>query len=393
MVDAKKIAVMGPMEPPSGVDWSAWSGDFKSLLREECGCCVAHARSRSHGNKHMVTVAGPYHMLPYALDRAVEILGAACAPPPPQHALAVYTPPPSQLPPPEQVLLSPRAKVPAKAKPQRFLRPKAKRRAGRQPCIQRGETAPPSAEAPVLSDPYEVPGVPDGPATPRVAETPEPDRPALRETEEPAKPDARQVDPKVAGSHKRKHEPDCVSPIIRLHTAGYYVLGMARIWKYKNMRTLQRDAEYRVWKYNETAYSFHEVLICTSPPNDEVAKDARYPGHWGENSENMVGILGARTFRKNIERVKQVVEKAKREGQGEVNVLFLCRMGRHRSVSTSRLISYALQVNGFNHVKTEHLVCNNWPKRLCRDCPRCKSTCELKPSIIAGVNELRGIMR
>ena len=393
MVDAQKIMVLGPMKPPGEVDWSAWTRDLKSLLRAETGCCVAHARSRLHGNKHMVTVAGPYHRLPHALDRAVEIIGAACAPPPPQHALAVYTPPPSQLPPPEQVLLSPRAKVPAKAKPQRLLRPKAKRRAGRQPCIQRGETAPPSAEAPVLSDPYEVPGVPDGPATPRVAETPEPDRPALRETEEPAKPDARQVDPNVAGSLKRKHEPDCVSPIIRLYTAGYYVLGMARIWKYNNMRRLQRNAEYCVWKYNKTAYSFHEVLICTSPPNDEVAKDARYPGHWGENSENMVGMLGTRTLRKNIERVKQVVEKAKREGQGEVNVLFLCRMGRHRSVSTSRLVSYALQGNGYNHARTEHIVSEGWLDFLCRHCECCVNTCPLKDSIYQGVNQLRAAMQ
>ena len=127
-------------------------------------------------------------------------------------------------------------------------------------------------------------------------------------------------------------------------------------WEYKKMEDLHAEAARCASQYSNDNYHLHAVLICTSPPHLEPAPDARHPEHWGEFSENMVGILGTKTFSNNLRRVKQAVEKARAEGQRVVNILFLCRKGRHRSVATSRLSAWALHGNRYNYVSTEHIV-------------------------------------
>ena len=150
-------------------------------------------------------------------------------------------------------------------------------------------------------------------------------------------------------------------------------------------------ANYAGW-YTGHNYFFHEVLICTSSPRVELPRD-KFPEHWGEYSANMVGILGTTTFVKNLRRVKQVVEEARRAGQRVVNILCLCRKGRHRSVSTARLVAYALEGKGYNLKCTEHICAVSWGNFLCRSCDSCRSTCSLKVAIYEGANQIWDALR
>ena len=80
------VGLLGPIDPPPGVDFDNWDYALKQQLEAETGVSVAYRFRKQWGSKK-VTCSGPTFMLEYGWRRAIEILGGpparpAPAPPP-----------------------------------------------------------------------------------------------------------------------------------------------------------------------------------------------------------------------------------------------------------------------------------------------------------------------
>ncbi len=65
---------IGPIDPPGGVDWEAWTSEQKDRLREESGCRVIYRQRNQWGPTKKVVVYGPSLKMRDALQKAISQL-------------------------------------------------------------------------------------------------------------------------------------------------------------------------------------------------------------------------------------------------------------------------------------------------------------------------------
>ena len=98
--------------------------------------------------------------------------------------------------------------------------------------------------------------------------------------------------------------------------------------------------------------------------------------HLGTHCVNMKTIAADKRFPAVVQKVSEFLKRMPWSGpprQKRVMLLFWCRSGNHRSVSTCELIHYCLQRAGFNLTQPDHMARKHWWRKCgnkgpCKNC-------------------------
>ena len=104
------------------------------------------------------------------------------------------------------------------------------------------------------------------------------------------------------------------------------------------------------------------------------------PLHIGEHIANLE-CLDQHIFRQAIRRVRAALD-ACAGSQEDMNVIVVCRQGRHRSVAASKALAEVAARRTPHNIKGPfHLSRGNWHKRLCYRCTGCSAMAEEKNNL------------
>ena len=152
-------------------------------------------------------------------------------------------------------------------------------------------------------------------------------------------------------------------------------LGEYKQWSYKNcVEPNNREFMQAVEKVGLTS-SMHKVspkLLVSCMSFHDPDKDSK---NLGTNARNMRAIAWDQHFGDVACQVRDFLRMSRWSRRpGElVMLLFWCRSGNHRSVSTCELIHYCLQCAGFNLAMPDHMSRPHWWRKCGNKgpCPRC----------------------
>jgi hypothetical protein len=126
----------------------------------------------------------------------------------------------------------------------------------------------------------------------------------------------------------------------------------------KAIRGLTGNRHFQVF----AAYSCLEV--------ENLSTKERAYGHWGENWTTMQQ-LGEQDFVHDVLwDINADVKKAIARNLREINVVLVCRSGKHRSVAICRMVRECLVHSGHNIGTVEHLS-EPWWGNMCTTCDDC----------------------
>ena len=111
---------------------------------------------------------------------------------------------------------------------------------------------------------------------------------------------------------------------------------------------LRDAAEFSIRKY--TRYANLHVDYAYSCLGEQDLNGKHYLAkHWGENYEIMNRIVTTDSCKKVLMHAKQDVNAARAKRTPEINMVLMCRNGRHRSIAISRILRACL----------DHAECKN----------------------------------
>ena len=140
--------------------------------------------------------------------------------------------------------------------------------------------------------------------------------------------------------------------------------------KFRNGDNIIRDAAQELNKAMNSDFTLHAVMNCITP--NDPNKDVTLCGYWGEHYTTMSLFLESAACDQNLRKLKRLTRTVRAcpfLGQ-EINVLFWCRSGRHRSVAQAAFAKHVLEESGFE-VDVIHWHSVHWPEGFCTTCSDC----------------------
>ena len=409
-------ARLGPMRPSGGVDWNRWTHPEKVRLENVTGNSVTYRNRKQWGKGKFVVVSGTEGTLRHTLNMAIHRLrqleeGTAPSAAPRQPARQLPpVPPPSAMP----MFIPPLAAacsiyggwgypfyVPV---PMSFPQPRPPREPYTQaaaedtedeeeeeeeleeeeefeedfehmqidndePEIVAFKPAPKIKPAPKLMP--QSKRLPKAASVPRKEVPTAPWRQRFSSLLEPPRrkrtSSSRNVDPadEPTASRPRGRTPIRRSDVnIKMFTAGYSKLtGMPKPWRCtKEELRIKAQAVLRR-TVNQPDFELAYVYDCTSQSDADHDKSQR--NHWGENVDIMKRVLESSITLKIIEDMKIDLDPRNLKPNSQINILFLCTSGRHRSLATAKFARYFCRAEGFHVKEPEHLSKRFWRVDFC----------------------------
>ena len=137
---------------------------------------------------------------------------------------------------------------------------------------------------------------------------------------------------------------------------------------------LRDAAEFSIRKY--TRYENLHVDYAYSCLGEQDLNGKHYLAkHWGENYEIMNGIVTTDCCKKVLRHAKQDVNAARAKRTPEINMVLMCRSGRHRSIAISRILRACLDHAECKNGKNVNLSEGYW-EGLCTTCDSCNNGAE-----------------
>ena len=116
---------------------------------------------------------------------------------------------------------------------------------------------------------------------------------------------------------------------------------------------------------------------------------AAKPKHIGENYYNLRSAVEQDFFAKQLQKMNGYLMRMPRTDDDEpVNIVSICRQGRHRSVAESRLFAEVFREIGFEVLGPWHLSEDTWWSGQCSTCYHCKANCPWKPEVFTYASSL-----
>ena len=152
---------------------------------------------------------------------------------------------------------------------------------------------------------------------------------------------------------------------INLYTSGYVPLDIKKPWRYKSARDFVAACENALDKHKRGPIKLFSAYNCCAVDNP----DEKLIGHWGENYFTLKNMVESSLCADILRRVKNSLSDLE-SLPSELNILFVCRSGKHRSLAMAKLTFFALLAQGFNVGSPIHLAASSWQK-LCCTCYHC----------------------
>ena len=110
--------------------------------------------------------------------------------------------------------------------------------------------------------------------------------------------------------------------------------------------------------------------------------------HIGENYDNLKHFAQQPHFKSQLSKIIARIERLKAEPHFEMNIVSICRQGRHRSVGEARLFAEVFRCRGFVVRGPRHLSRADWWVKQCDRCDMCDVRCTRKLKVFDAAAEL-----